>query len=97
MLMTPGDEPDHDAEIRTDEQFEAAVREFLCSFVPTETTIDGGLFPSRLDNGMIGSGEAPFHLAPPAIATEETAEARRELQRVFSGYVRPALPLGRSR
>lgn len=95
--MTSGDRPNRDAEIQTDAEFEAIVQEVLRSFVPTETTIDGGLLPSSLGDGVTGSEAAAFHLSAPSTPTDATAAMRDELNRVFGGAIRPKRPLGRSR
>lgn len=97
MAITSGDTPNRDAEIQTDAQFEAVVREVLRSFVPTETTIDGGLLPSSLGDGATGSASAVVQLAPPSTPTDATAAIRDELNRVFGGAIRSKRPLGRSR
>lgn len=95
--MTSGDKPNRDAEIQTDAELEAVVQEVLRSFVPTETTIDGGLLPSSLGDGVTGSATAVFHLSAPSTPTDATAAMRDELNRVFGGAIRPKRPLGRSR
>ena len=95
--MTSGDTPNRDAEIQTDAQFEAVVQEVLRSFVPTETTIDGGLLPSNLGDGATGSASTVIHLSAPSMPTSATAAMRGELNRVFGGAIRPKRPLGRSR
>lgn len=47
----------------TREELEALRREWLRSFVPSETTIDGGLFPSRIGDGMLGYDYNDFELS----------------------------------
>jgi len=47
----------------TAEELNAVTRKSLRSFVPSETTIDGGLFPSRIGDGMLGYDYDELELA----------------------------------
>jgi hypothetical protein len=97
MMTTSGDTPKHDSDDLSDDQFDKVVRDVLRSFVPTETTIDGGLLPSRLSDDPSSSNQAVAIFAPPSTPTEATAAVRQELNRVFGDVVRPIRRLGRAR
>jgi hypothetical protein len=64
----------------TREELEALRREWLRSFVPSETAIDGGLFPSRIGDGMLGYDYNDFELAgEPALPSEPHPDADKPL------------------
>lgn len=70
----------------SDEDHRAAeLEEWLLSFVPSETAIDGGLFPARLGKGMVGLEDySKFELAGrPADYPELDDATRQTLRKLF--------------
>jgi hypothetical protein len=68
----------------------ASLDEWLRSFVPTETAIDGGLFPDRLGDGMLGFDYASFKLAGRrAKLPDVDPETAAELKRRFGSGIPP--------
>ena len=65
--------------------------EWARSFVPTETAIDGGLFPARLRNGMFWfENYADFELAGEhAEMPELDAETAAKIEHLFGGPIEP--------
>lgn len=63
--------------------------EWALSFVPTETAIDGGLFPARLGEGMFGFEDyASFQLSGKrAEIPEVDSETAATLERLFGGGI----------
>lgn len=70
---------------------ERRLREWARSFVPTETAIDGGLFPSKLGQGMLGfENYDDLDLAgEEAELPEIDDETKARLDRLFGGPIRP--------
>lgn len=64
--------------------------EWARSFVPTETAIDGGLFPARLGDGMFGFEDyAAFKLSGKrAEMPELDAETAETIERLFGDDIR---------
>ena len=64
------------------------LEEWFRSFVPTETAIDGGLYPDRLGDGMVGFDYAKFKLAGrPAQLPAFDADTSAEMERLFGGDI----------
>lgn len=70
---------------------ERRLREWARSFVPTETSIDGGLFPPTLGHGMLGfENYDDLKLAGEEAELPEIDEATKaRLERLFGGPIRP--------
>lgn len=64
---------------------ERRLRQWARSFVPTETSIDGGMFPSTLGDGMLGlENYSDLKLAGVEAERPEIDEATKErLHRLF--------------
>lgn len=64
------------------------------SFDPTETTIDGGLFPSRLGQGMLGLEYTSFRLSGRRAELPDIDPAYgEELLRMYGGPIPTKRPL----
>jgi hypothetical protein len=64
------------------------LEEWLRSFVPTETAIDGGLYPDRLGDGMLGFDYASFRLAGERAPLPEVDPKRaEEIERRFASGI----------
>lgn len=65
-----------------------SLEEWGYSFVPTETAIDGGLYPDRLGDGMVGFDYASFKLAGRRAALPEVdPKTAEEVDRGFGAGI----------